>query len=56
MGYYEETEIFDRLVAIEVNDRGEVDVYNLMSDREVSDHIWICAIDHLVSEGVKFND
>jgi hypothetical protein len=56
MSYYKEIEVDDNLLAVEVDDSGEADVYCLMSDREPSGREWECAMEHLQNEGVLFND
>ena len=56
MGYYNEIEVDNAHIGVEVNEQGEVEVYYLMGDGEVSDRHYTCAIDHLIDDGIKFND
>ena len=55
MKYYDEIEVDNKQIAVEVCEHGEVEVYYLMSDREPSDRHIACAMEPLVERGVRFN-
>ena len=53
--YYAEIEVDNAHIGVEVDANGDADAYYLMSDGELSDRHWICAMDHLQNEGIQFN-
>ena len=53
--YYAEIEVDNAHIGVEVDANGDADAYYLMSDGELSDRHWICAMDHLKNEGIQFN-
>ena len=54
--YYAEIEVDNELITFEVNERGEVVAYYLMSDNDLTDRHFECVIEHLIEKGVPFND
>ena len=56
--YYAEIEVDNELIGVEVDKRGEVFAYYLMSDsdNDLTDRHFECVIEHLIEKGVPFND